>query len=155
MVLLQVSQSLQLRNPQQLRQFQFTYIVTIAVATSGGGSITLTDQTTGEYGTATSTTINLPLEQGDALSILANPATGYQFDHFAIVGPTPAESGNTTENPFTTGLGSNFTIAAYFVPATGVNNQTLLIIGGVGVAAVIIGAIAVASSKLSKGGKNT
>ena len=75
---------------------------------SGSGTLSWYDSTTSAQGGAGTYTF----AANDALSVTANPAQGYQFDHFYISGTS---SGSTTTNPFTTNVASGFAINAYFV----------------------------------------
>jgi hypothetical protein len=115
MVLLQVSQSLQLRSSQQQRQFQTQVFITIAVL-GGGGTINLKDTTSGATGVA-SNSLNIPCDIGDYVAISAVPAAGYQFDHFEVSGPGMSPV-SWAINPLIYVIPNTFTITAYFVPKT-------------------------------------
>ena len=84
-----------------------SYDVAFTVS-SGSGTLSWYDSTTSAQGGAGTYTF----AANDALSVTANPAQGYQFDHFYISGTS---SGSITTNPFTTNVASGFAINAYFV----------------------------------------
>jgi hypothetical protein len=87
---------------------QTSYFLAFSVS-GGSGTISWYDssaQTQGGSGSYSFTS-------GNAVSVTATPAQGYQFDHFYVSGAT---SGSTTNNPLGITVSSTFAINAYFVP---------------------------------------
>ena len=93
----------------------------------GSGSVQWTDSN-GTSGTVDSVQkIGLPntatamFVANDTLNILATPASGYSFSHFAGSG---GASGSTANNPLKTNVGVGFTVTVYFTSNTPVSTQT-------------------------------